>query len=124
MLIGKGEVVEGVMQLITEHEDRDHAVVLRLYFRTVFARVLLTQIDAEQRAPRASGGQFRLLARGRIGVAGSGKKNVRNLESGSQAIFSGRLNGVAPAAFAANVATNGTVSPARDLVDGHPLERP
>src|SRR5262249_24395758 len=39
------------------------------------------------------------------------KKNVRNLESGNQAMFSGRLNGVAPAALAAVVATNGVVSP-------------
>src|SRR5215470_16328199 len=32
------------------------------------------------------------------------KKKVRNLEFGNQAIFSGRLNGVAPAAFASAVA--------------------
>src|SRR5215475_13251227 len=32
------------------------------------------------------------------------KKKVRKLEFGSQAIFSGRLNGVAPAAFASAVA--------------------
>lgn len=68
MLIGKGEIVEGVTQLITEDEDRDHAVVQRLYFRTAFAKVLLTQIDAEQRA-----------ARGRIGVAGSCKKERAEL---------------------------------------------
>src|SRR6478736_8263051 len=42
------------------------------------------------------------------------KKNVRNFESGSQARFSGRLNGVAPAALAATVALNVAVSPAFD----------
>ena len=61
-------------------------------------------------APRACRKAFS-PATASVSPVGS-KKNVEKFEPGNQAIFSGRLNGVAPAAFAAALASKLVVSPA------------
>ena len=80
VLVGKREIVEGVMRMIAGEEQNSAIVTCDV-----------AKIDAE--------------------TLGS-KKNVEKCELGSQAMFSGRLNGVAPAAFAAALASKLVVSPA------------
>jgi hypothetical protein len=99
VLVSKREIVEGVMLVIGEEEQRYGALITTDF----------TKADAENRPIRAARLQKGILAS--VSPVGS-KKNVEKFEPGSQARFSGRLNGVAPAVFAAALASKPAVSPA------------
>jgi hypothetical protein len=102
VLVSKREIVEGVMLVIAEEEQRYGALVTTDF----------TKVDAENRPICTARLQKGVLPGHGIRVAGGSKKNVEKFEPGSQTRFSGRLNGVAPAVFAAALASKLAVSPA------------
>src|SRR5262249_37521077 len=73
MPVGEGEIVERIVHLVAEHEDRDRPVVLRLAATVVVMALALAvmivvvvpaQVDTKDRAPCAARRELRHLAGG------------------------------------------------------------
>ena len=86
--------------------------------------IMPVKIDAEDRAVGAASLQEQIFSRHRIGIAGGIEEEAcRKSEPGSHAMFSGRLNGVAPAAFAAALASKRSGVACLRGVNSDPLDR-
>ena len=92
--VRESEIVERAVVPVAEDDDRDHS------------GGVVAQVHSEDRAPSAACGQLGLIPRVGVGVARRIEEECLEVESGRNWAFSGRLNGVAPAALALALASN------------------
>jgi hypothetical protein len=106
-LVRECQIVEGDILQVAENEER--------YLTVRLCKSAFIEINPEDRAKRAAGSKRRIVAAMAFVSPVGSEKKVRKFEPGSQAKFSGRLKGVAPAAFASALASNAAVSPALEI---------